>query len=84
MDANSKYEFYSIINELQSIIKELNDAAYGISKDFTNIGNDKCASCVSTVSIKYRTIKRNLEDIDTSKATTEIVASSTSVYSKAY
>lgn len=74
MDANSQYELYLIKQELQSIINELDDVAKGIKKDFTNIGNEQCAACVTRVADKYRTAKRKLDNIDTSKVTEEFAA----------
>ena len=74
MDANSKYELYLIKQELQSVINELDDIANGIKRDFANIGNEQCAACVKRVADKYRTVKRKLDNIDTSKVTEEFAA----------
>ena len=49
MDSNSQYELYLIKRELQSIINELDDIAYGIRRNFSNIGEDQAASCVLTI-----------------------------------
>ena len=43
MDSNSQYELYLIKRELQSIINELDDIAYGIRRNFSNIGEDQSA-----------------------------------------
>lgn len=74
MDANSEHELYLIKRELQSIINELDNIAYGIRRDFSNIGNEQAAACVSKVAEKYRTVKRKLDNIDTSKVTEEYAA----------
>ncbi|HBM98593.1 MAG TPA: hypothetical protein DD413_04135 [Ruminococcus sp.] len=74
MDANSQYELYLIKQELQSIINELDDIAYGLNTDFSNIGSDMAASCVSRVSSMYRSAKRKLDSIDTNKVTEEFAA----------
>lgn len=74
MDANSQYELYLIKQELQSIINELDDIAYGLDHNFSNIGSDKAADCVSRVANNYRTAKRKLENIDTNKVTEEYAA----------
>lgn len=74
MDANSEYELYLIKRELQSIINELNDIAYDIRRDFSNIGEDQAAACVSRVAEKYRLAKRKLDNIDTKKVTDEYAA----------
>lgn len=71
MDSNDQYELYLIRTELQSIINELDDIAYGIRRNFTNIGNENAASCVSRVADTYRIAKRKLENMDTSKVTDE-------------
>lgn len=68
MATNSKYEHDSIIYELQNIIKELNDVAEVISDSAENIDNDVCVDCLETVSNKYTTIKRKLDNINTSSA----------------
>lgn len=74
MNANSQYELYSIKQELQSIINELDDIAKGIKKSFTNIGNEQCAACATRVADKYRAAKRKLNNIDTSKVTEAFAA----------
>lgn len=74
MDANSEYELYLIKRELQSIINELDDIAYDIRRDFSNIGEDQAAACVSRVAEKYRLAKRKLDNIDTKKVTDEYAA----------
>ena len=74
MDANYEYELYLIKQELQGIINELDDIAYGLNHNFSNIGNDKAAACVSKVASNYRNVKRKLNNIDTSKVTDEYAA----------
>ena len=74
MDSNSQYELYLIKRELQSIINELDDIAYGIRRNFSNIGEDQAASCVSRVADKYRIAIRKLDNIDTNKVTDEYAA----------
>lgn len=74
MDVNSQYELYLIKQELQSIINELDDVAYGLNHNFSNIGSDKAAACVSKVASNYRTVKRKLNNIDTNKVTDEYAA----------
>ena len=74
MDVNSQYELYLIKQELQSIINELDDVAYGLNHNFSNIGSDRAAACVSKVARNYRTVKRKLNNIDTNKVTDEYAA----------
>ena len=74
MDSQSKYELYLIKRELQSIINELDDIAYGIRRDFSNIGEDQAASCVSGVADKYRIVKGKLDNININKVTDEYIA----------
>lgn len=71
MDSNSQYELYLIKQELQSIINELDDVAYCIRRDFSNIGESQASACVSRVAEKYRIVKRKLDNIDTKKVTEE-------------
>ena len=73
MNQNEQYELYLIQKELQSIINELDSVAYGLRNDFSNIGADQCASCVSRVAEKYRYVKRKLDSMDTSKVTEEFL-----------
>lgn len=75
MDTNSQYELYLIKQELQSILNELDDVANGIKRNFSNIGNEQCAACVTRVADKYRIVKRKLDNIDTSKVTKEFATS---------
>ena len=63
-DAKGRNELNSIKRELQSIINELDNIADGIRRNFTNIGEDKAASCVSKVADQYRTAKRKLDNIE--------------------
>lgn len=77
MDANSAYELYLIKNELQSIINELNNIAFEISKDFSNIGENQVSACIYNVAEKYKVVKRKLDNIDTEKVTDEYAASHT-------
>ena len=74
MDSNSQYELYLIKCELQNIINELDSIAYDIRRDFSNIGEDQAAACVSRVAEKYRIAKRSLDNIDTKKVTDEYAA----------
>lgn len=67
MDASAKNELNSIIRELGSIISALDNVSNGIRRDFKNIGNDKCADCIDRVTSYYRSAKRDLSNIDTSK-----------------
>ncbi len=74
MNSSDQYELYLIKCELQNIINELDSIAYGVRRDFSNIGNEQCASCVSKVAEKYRYVKRKLDNIDTNKVTDEYLA----------
>ena len=74
MDANAQYELYLIQRELQGIINELNDIAYGVNRDFTNFGEEKCADCIRRVADKYSFVKRKLDNIDTNRVTDEYAA----------
>lgn len=74
MDEYATRELYSIRGELQSIIQELEDISRGIERDFSGIGNKKCAECVNRVVSQYKTAKSKLDNIDTSDVTEEFLA----------
>lgn len=58
---------YSIMNELTSIINELNRISYGVRNDFQGIGSEKCANVIDSVNQKYIEALRKLKQIDASK-----------------
>lgn len=66
MDAKAKKELDSIKSELNSIIRELDDIAGDIRRDFDGIGENACASRIEAVSGKYRTVLKKLRNIDVS------------------
>lgn len=67
MDAYTKRELNAIKDELQSIINELDRISDGVRSDFRGIGNDTCANCIDRVISQYRSVRRQLNKIDTSK-----------------
>ncbi len=69
MDQKALQELYSIKAELLRIINELEDIERGLRNDFSNIGTEKAADCISKVIKNYRTVKRKLDNIDTEKVT---------------
>ena len=69
MDAKAKAELNAIVNELNSIIGELESISRGVRRDFTGIGNDRCANCLDSAVEQYRVVKRKLENIDTTTVT---------------
>lgn len=73
MDAKSANELYLIKQELNSIIRELEDIESGVRNNFKGIGNDKCANSINTVLNNYKKVKRSLDNIDTSKVTEEFL-----------
>ena len=74
MDANSQYELYLIKKELQDIATELDNIANGVRRDFSGIGNDKCASSISASALHYREVKAQLERMDLSALSDEFIA----------
>ena len=74
MDANAQYELYLIKKELQDIIDELNNISAGVKRDFSGIGNDKCAACVSATAQHYRGVKAKLNKMDLSALSDEFIA----------
>ena len=69
MDESARRELESIKRELNSIINELESISIGVRKDFSGIGNDKCADCISRVVEQYRYVARDLNNINTSVVT---------------
>lgn len=69
MDASAKNELESIKRELNSIISELESISRGVRNDFTGIGNERCADCIDKVVSQYYTVRRKLNNVDTSKVT---------------
>lgn len=69
MDSGARNELNAIIRELNSIINELEDISRGVRYDFKNIGNDKCADCIDKVLSNYYTVRRKLNNMDTSTVT---------------
>ena len=69
MDASARNELNSIKSELNSIISELESISGGVRGDFVGIGNDQCANCLDRVINQYRTVKRKLDNMDTTTVT---------------
>lgn len=63
----------SIKAELQSIINELESVAYGVRKDFSGIGNDKCAQSIEAAADKLKRAKKQLNQIDTNRIAEEFL-----------
>ena len=74
MDANAQYELYLIKKELQDIATELDNIANGVRRDFSGIGNDKCANSISSSAKHYRDVKSQLEKMDLSTLSDEFLA----------
>lgn len=62
MEPDIKTEVREITNELSGIIRELENIAYGMEKDFRGIGNESCAACINRVSDSYQSAKRRIND----------------------
>lgn len=67
MDTSAMYELENIKWQLDQVIKELDDIAWNVNYNFTNIGNDLCAQCIWNVAEQYRYVRRKLDNIDTSR-----------------
>lgn len=81
MSTNSKSELNSIICTLQNVINKLSNITDVLNSRCANIGNYECADCVKRVTENYTTIKRNLNNVDTTRTKDESVASS-SLYTR--
>lgn len=67
MDTSAMYELENIKWQLDQVIKELDDIAWNVNYNFTNIGNYLCAQCIWNVAEQYRYVRRKLDNIDTSR-----------------
>jgi hypothetical protein len=63
VDTPSEKIKLDIVIELTGIIKELEDIADGLKRDFKNIGNIYCASAVNKVAENYRVVLKQLRSI---------------------
>ena len=69
MDSGARNELNAIIRELNAIISELEDISNGVRNDFQNIGNEQCADCIDKVLNNYYTVRKKLNNMDTSTVT---------------
>lgn len=65
--ASGSSELYYVKQELNSIIRELNSITVGINTDFKGIGEERCSTSVAGSTDKCRSIKRRLDNMNTSK-----------------
>lgn len=65
MNPYSGSELSAIRRELDSIILELESISTGLRKDFTGIGNEKCANSIDRALAHYYSVRRKLNNIDT-------------------
>lgn len=71
MGSNTNYELDLIKNELNSIIRELNDISTNVRYGFKGIGSEKCADCISSVVNQYNYAQRKLSNVNTTAVTAE-------------
>ena len=64
MNVDAKRELDSIKTALSAEIRELEEIASGLRRDFTGIGTERCADVIDGVISKYRTVLRKLNNID--------------------
>ncbi len=76
MNPSAKTQLDSIIRELNGIISELNNISYGIRRDFSGIGNERCATCVSNVVEQYKYVRNVLSNMNENDVTDEFLAAS--------
>ena len=69
MDASARSELNAIKRELNQIITELESISNGVRYHFQGIGNEKCANCLDNVLNRYYTVRRKLNNLDTSTVT---------------
>lgn len=63
VDTGSEKIKRDIVLELISIIKELEDIADGLKRDFKSIGNIHCANAVNKVADNYRVVLKQMRSI---------------------
>lgn len=54
-------------SELRAIINELRDIEWGVRRDFSGIGQDLCADCISRLADKYEGVLSRLNRVDTNR-----------------
>ncbi len=69
MDSNAEKELRLIKKELNLLINEIELISTGIRKDFSGIGNEKCAAALNSIASNYYTVRRNLNNLNTSSVT---------------
>lgn len=74
MDAKASETLWQIKRELQSIINELDSISSGVRRDFSGIGNEVCADCITRVANHYRDVKRRLDTMDTNILSDEFIS----------
>ncbi|MDR1638850.1 MAG: hypothetical protein LBT59_04065 [Clostridiales bacterium] len=50
--------------ELRSIVRELNDIESSLRREFSGIGQDLTANCISRVAANYETVIRKLNNVN--------------------
>ncbi len=60
----ARSEIESIQSELRSIVGELDDISNGVRRNFRNIGQEKCANVIDSVSQNYRRVINMLDTVD--------------------
>jgi len=65
MTQKAKNELSAIQRDLTNIINELRSVENGVRRDFQGIGNDVCASRLSTVTTRLEQASRMLKNLDT-------------------
>ena len=60
MDAQVKNKIHTIITELNSLARELDEISQGINREFKGIGAVNCASSLQSAAGKYRQVIHEL------------------------
>lgn len=74
MDAQTQSDIAAIKSDISSIVTKLEKIATELNSDFKGIGNDRCAQSISNVASKYKWVKTQLDNINTSNVTDEYKA----------
>ncbi len=74
MDIRVKRELEGIREELKKIAAELETVSGGVRRDFTGIGNERCATGIANTADRLRVAERKLAQMDTTLLTPEFAA----------
>lgn len=74
MDAQTQRDIAAIKSDISSIVTKLENISSELNSNFKGIGNERCAQSIANVASKYKWVKTQLDNINTSSVTEEYKA----------